>query len=82
MFDIDNIIEYCFIKTLSEEWPKNVHERTFVSRMAHYLVNEIEKIYNSIKVDVEYNRIMNDVKRVDDLNKEWNILPLNSDKYE
>lgn len=69
MFNIDNIIEYCFIKTLSEEWPKNIHERTFVSRMAHYLANEIEKTYNSIKVDVEYNRIMNDVKRVDDLNR-------------
>ena len=32
MFDIDNIIEYCFIKTLSEEWPKNIHERTFASK--------------------------------------------------
>ena len=65
MLDIDNIICDCFSKTIEEELPCNIHERTFVSRMAHHLANIIEKECLKIKVDVEYNRNVNDSKRID-----------------
>ena len=70
MLDFDNIICDCFSKTIEEGLPCNIHERTFVSRMAHHLAdiiendNIIEKECSKIKVDVEYNRNVNDSKRI------------------
>ncbi|MDD6277345.1 MAG: hypothetical protein PUA55_02105 [Mycoplasma sp.] len=71
MLNIDNIICDCFSKTIEEELPCNIHERTFVSRMSHHLAdiienaNIIEKECSKIKVDVEYNKNVNDSKRID-----------------
>lgn len=62
-------IIYCFNKTLNEDWPVNIHERTFVSRVAHYLANRIEKNNTKISVDVEYNRNIDIPKKVDDNNR-------------
>lgn len=65
MLDFDNIICDCFSKTIEEELPCNIHERTFVSRMAHHLADIIENENSKIKVDVEYNKNINDSKRID-----------------
>lgn len=81
--DYDNLIICCFNKTINEEWPNNIHERTFVSRMAHYLTNEIEGENDNLKVDVEYNRHFNDIKKVNNSNRFVDLIihKRNSDEF-
>jgi len=49
--------------------PIDIHERTTVSRIAHYMANLIEENFvfaeKNIKVDVEYNRNESETKRYD-----------------
>ena len=59
-------IKKCFFKTINEEWSSNIHKRTFVSRIAYHLADIIENEGSKIKVNVEYNRNVDDSKRVNE----------------
>lgn len=51
----------------------DLHETTIVFRFAHYLANIIEK-KTEYKVDAEYNRDRNKVKKVDNENKRPDLI--------
>lgn len=53
----------------------NVHEQTISSRIAHYLIVDIEERYKfyAINVDCEYNRFINDIKKIPGSDKQRDI---------
>lgn len=63
-----------FYKNDSYLIEKNVHEQTMSSRIAHYLIEDIEEKYKlyGINVDCEYNRLNNVIKIIPGSNKKRN----------
>ncbi len=68
-FDIDALIIERFnaVKNYDNDLLSDVNERTFVFRYGHYLANYLEN-ESSYKVDIEYNRYNNDIKKLNNKN--------------